>query len=99
MWVLLIQVELEFGDVGFCGGRKTQEPREKPSEQGENNNKLNPCMALAGWNQTWAILMRGEHSYHCTRGVGGGGYSRKFRIGVCHEGSSILTLKDEANEN
>jgi len=31
-------VELEFGNVGFCGGggrgRKTREPGEKPSEQG-----------------------------------------------------------------
>ena len=28
------QIELEFGNVGFCGGRKTGEPGEKPSEQG-----------------------------------------------------------------
>ena len=28
------QVELEFGNVGFCGGRKTGLPGEKPSEQG-----------------------------------------------------------------
>ena len=27
------QVELEFGNVGFCGGRKTRVPGEKPSEQ------------------------------------------------------------------
>ena len=27
-------IELEFGSVGFCGGRKTGEPGEKPSEQG-----------------------------------------------------------------
>jgi len=25
---------MEFGNVGFCGGRKTGEPGEKPSEQG-----------------------------------------------------------------
>ena len=36
-------IELEFRNVDFCGGRKTGEPGEKPSEQGENpNNKLNP---------------------------------------------------------
>ena len=29
-----IQVELEFGNVGFCGGRKTGVPGEKPSVQG-----------------------------------------------------------------
>ena len=28
-----VQMELEFRGVGFCGGRKTGEPREKPSEQ------------------------------------------------------------------
>ena len=28
------QVELEFGNVGFCGGSKTGVPGEKPSEQG-----------------------------------------------------------------
>ena len=28
------QFELEFGNVGFCGGRKTGVPGEKSSEQG-----------------------------------------------------------------
>ena len=28
------RIELEFGNVGFCGGRKTRVPGEKPSEQG-----------------------------------------------------------------
>jgi len=32
-------VKLEFGDVGFSGGRKTGEPGEKPSEQGENQQQ------------------------------------------------------------
>ena len=31
-----IVVELEVGDVGFCGGRKIGEAREKPSEHGTN---------------------------------------------------------------
>ena len=30
---LAFLVELEFGDVGFCGERKTGVTREKPSEQ------------------------------------------------------------------
>ena len=30
------QVELVFGIVGFCGGRETGEPGERPSEQGKN---------------------------------------------------------------
>ena len=34
-----ILVELEFGDVGFCGGRKTTEPAEKPSKQGESQRQ------------------------------------------------------------
>ena len=35
-WLLLhcFQVELEFRNAGFCGGRKTGVPGEKPSEQG-----------------------------------------------------------------
>ena len=30
---------LVFGYVGFCGGRKTGEPGEKPSEHGENQQQ------------------------------------------------------------
>jgi len=33
---------LEFGDVGFCGERETEEPEEKPSEQGENQQQTQP---------------------------------------------------------
>ena len=48
-WLLLplrcFQIEMEFGYVGFCGGRKTRVPGEKPLEAGmRNNNKLNPHM-------------------------------------------------------
>ena len=32
--VVYFLVELEFGDIVFCGGRKTVEPSEKPSKQG-----------------------------------------------------------------
>jgi len=35
---------MEFENVGFCGGRKTGEPGEKPSEQGRTNTKFNPHM-------------------------------------------------------
>ena len=35
--------ELEFGDVEFCGERKTcREPREKSSEEGETQNQTQP---------------------------------------------------------
>jgi hypothetical protein len=30
-------IELEFRNVDFCGGRKTGEPREKPSKQGRES--------------------------------------------------------------
>ena len=43
-----ILVELKFGDVGFCEGRKTGKPGEKPEEKLTTNNKLNPYMAPAG---------------------------------------------------
>jgi len=36
-----ILVELEFGEVLF-GGKKTGEPGEKPSEQGENQQQTRP---------------------------------------------------------
>ena len=35
-----VQIELEFRSVGFCGGRKTGEPGEKPSEQSENQSGI-----------------------------------------------------------
>jgi len=34
---------LEFGDVGFCGGRKSGEPGEKPSAQGESQRQTEPA--------------------------------------------------------
>ena len=37
-----VQVELEFGDVSFCGGRKTGEPREKPLEQSQTQQQTQP---------------------------------------------------------
>jgi len=35
-------LKLEFGDVGFCGGRKTGEPGEKPSKQDDNQQQIQP---------------------------------------------------------
>ena len=31
-----------FGNVGFCGGKKTREPGEKPSEQDKNQQQTQP---------------------------------------------------------
>ena len=55
--------ELEFGDVGFCGGRKTAEPREKPSEQGESQHQTQP---KHGRNRAWATLVGGERYRYYT---------------------------------
>ena len=43
--VFYIWVELEFGDAGYSGVRKTAEPGEKPSEQHENQQQTQPHMA------------------------------------------------------
>ena len=43
--VLTIQIELEFGNVGFRGEGKTGVPGEKPlGARKRTNNKLNPHM-------------------------------------------------------
>ena len=34
LFIHCFQIELEFRSVDFCGGRKTVEPGEKPTEQG-----------------------------------------------------------------
>ena len=57
-------MELEFGDVGFCGGRKIGEPGEKPSVQCENQQQTQPTVT-AGRNRTRATLVGDERSYHC----------------------------------
>ena len=42
-----LQMELEFGNVGFCGGRKTRETwRKTLGAKTRTNNKLNPHMVL-----------------------------------------------------
>ena len=43
--------------------RKTWEHGEKPSEQGEKQQQLNPHMT-SGRNWTWASLVEGERSQH-----------------------------------
>jgi len=45
------QIKLESRSVGFCGGRKTRELREKPFEQGWEPSSRNPC--LDSWEQGW----------------------------------------------
>ncbi len=33
---------MTFRSFGFCGGRKTREPKEKPSEQDKNQQQTHP---------------------------------------------------------
>ena len=61
---VLYLVELEFRDAGFCARRETGDSGEKPLEQGNSKNKLNPHKTL-GLNQTRATFVGGERSYHC----------------------------------
>ena len=39
---LFLHPELEFGNVGFCGGRKTGVPGEKPSEHTTPRTGIEP---------------------------------------------------------
>lgn len=50
----------------FQEGGKTRRSREKPSEQDDNQRKLNPQMT-PGWNWTQAILVGDKHSHDCTK--------------------------------
>ena len=59
------QVELEFGNVGFYGGRKTGEPGEDPRSKDENQQQTQPRYDTGAGNQTRATLMEGERSHHC----------------------------------
>ena len=40
--IIQARANWKFGDIGFCGGRKTEEPGEQPSEQGENQQQTQP---------------------------------------------------------
>ena len=43
-----IRVEMEFGDVGFCEGKKTGEPGEKPQGKLKTNTKLRQSTSGTG---------------------------------------------------
>ena len=59
-----ILVEWEFY-VGFCGGKKTREPGEKPSKQGDSQRQPQPTHGTgAGMEPGPHILVRDE-SHHC----------------------------------
>ena len=60
------QVELEFENVGFCGGRKTGVPGENPQSKDENQQQTQPTYDAESGNRTRATLVGGECSHHCT---------------------------------
>ena len=70
----MIPDQIGIWSVGFCGGRKTGEPGEKPSEQGaRTNNKLNPHLTPApgietGPQQWEASALTTVSSLHPKRG-------------------------------
>ena len=60
------QMELEFGNVGFCGGRKTGEPGEKKLDaKNENQQQTQPTYDVESGNRTRATLVGGKCSHHC----------------------------------
>ena len=65
LFIHCFQIELEFRNVDFCGGRKTGEPGEKPSEQGENQQQTQPTYDAGSGNRTRDTLVGGERSHHC----------------------------------
>ena len=59
---------MEFGNVGFCVGRKTGVPGEKPlGARTRINNKLNPhkSYGVNTESRTRTTLVGGECSHHC----------------------------------
>ena len=63
----IIQIELEFGNVGFIGEGKAGVPREKPDgARTRTSNKLNPLMMLSpGIKPGPHNLVGGEYTHHC----------------------------------
>ena len=53
-------VKLEFGVLVFVEGGKSENPGEKPSEKGKNQQQTQP----KGQNRTQATLVGGECSHH-----------------------------------
>ena len=49
--------------VDFCGGRKTREPREKPSERDKTQQQTDSTCDVKSRNQTQASVVGGECSH------------------------------------
>ena len=53
-------VEVEFGDAGFCGGKKTVQHGEKPMEQAKNQQQTQPIYGNGPELNTGHFEGRGE---------------------------------------
>ena len=42
LFIHCFEIELKFKSVDFCGGRKSEEPGEKPLEQGQQSTTNSP---------------------------------------------------------
>ena len=63
--VAYVQVELEFGNVGFYGGRKTVVPGKNPRSKDENQQQTQPTYDTGTGNRTRATMVEGECSHYC----------------------------------
>ena len=51
LFVHCFQIELEFGNVGFCGGRKTgEDPAKNPRSRDENQQQTQPTYGICSWD-------------------------------------------------
>ena len=63
----IIQIELEFGNVGFWGERKNWSAQRKTSLSKEENwQQTQPTYNAGSGNRTLDTLVGGRASYHCT---------------------------------
>ena len=67
--VCAFRVEMKFGNVGFCGGRKTGEPGEKPSRRDENQQQTQPTYGVNPGNRSRTTWVVGDCSCHCATTV------------------------------
>ena len=97
------QFELEFRNVDFCGGRKTGEDETRARENRlpskkilgtrmRTNNKLKPHNYYAAGSEirTWATLVGGERSHHCTIPAPLSQHFRQFSSMPCKEHAWLM---------
>ena len=95
-WLLLhcFQIELEFGNVGFCGERKTVIPGENSRNRDENQKQTQPTYDAEIGNRTRAAstLVGGECSHHCAIPAPKWFYCESSKISILWEFVSLLNF-------